>query len=74
MDEEVLAACQSFATLGGDIFSSNNVSLDVVCTSKHFKHVNRAFPGGPVVKLPPCSVGDEGSILYWEINIPYSTE
>jgi len=27
-----------------------------------------------VVKHPPWSVGDEGSIADWETNIPYATE
>ena len=30
------------------------------------------FPGGPVVKTLPSSVGDEGSIPGWETKIPHA--
>ena len=32
------------------------------------------LPGGAVVKHPPWSVGDEGSIPEWETNITFVTE
>ena len=32
----------------------------------------RGFLGGPVVKSLPCSAGDTGSILIWEI--PHAAE
>ena len=47
--------------------------FDMGCKCKNLKHVT-GFPAGPVVKHPPCSVGDEGSIPDWETNIPYATE
>ena len=44
MDEEVLEACQIFATLDGDILPSNNVSFFYIeCKSKHLKHVTGPF-------------------------------
>ena len=30
------------------------------------------FPGGPVVKNPPCNSGDADSIPGWETKIPYA--
>ena len=30
----------------------------------------RDFPGGPVVKNPPCNAGDEGSIPVWGTKTP----
>ena len=33
-----------------------------------------AFPGGPVVKNPPCNAGDTGLIPGWGTKIPYATE
>ena len=33
----------------------------------------RDFPGGPVVKNPPCNAGDEGSIPDWGTEIPCAT-
>ena len=32
------------------------------------------FPGGPVVKNPPCNAGDTGSILGWGTKILHATE
>ena len=32
------------------------------------------YPGGPVVKNPPCSLGDSGSIPGWELRFPHATE
>ena len=33
----------------------------------------RDFPGGPVVKNPPCSAGDTGSIPGQGTKIPHAT-
>ena len=33
----------------------------------------RDFPGGPVVKNPPCNAGDEGSIPGRGTKIPYAS-
>ena len=33
----------------------------------------RDFPGGPVVKNPPCNAGDLGSIPDWITKIPQAT-
>ena len=30
------------------------------------------FPGGPVVKNPPCNAGDTGSIHGWGTRIPHA--
>ena len=30
------------------------------------------FPGGPVVKNPPCNAGDVGSITGWGTKIPHA--
>ena len=35
---------------------------------------NRDFPGGPVVKNPPCNADDLGSITGWGTKIPHATE
>ena len=35
---------------------------------------DRDFPGGPVVKNPPCKAGDSVSILGWETKIPDAIE
>ena len=32
------------------------------------------FPGGPVVKNPPCSAWNMGSNPCWEAKIPYAAE
>ena len=32
------------------------------------------FPGGPVVKNPPCNAGDAGSIPGQGTKIPYAAE
>ena len=32
------------------------------------------FPGGPVVKNPPCNAGDSSSILGWGTKIPCAKE
>ena len=32
------------------------------------------FPGGPVVKNPPCNTGDSSSILGWGAKIPCAKE
>ena len=34
----------------------------------------RDYPGGPVVKNPPCNAGDLGSIRGWGTKIPHATE
>ena len=34
----------------------------------------RDFPGGPVVKNPPCNVGDQGSIPGRGTKIPHAEE
>ena len=31
------------------------------------------FPGGPVVKTPPCNAEDESSIPGWRTKIPHVT-
>ena len=36
--------------------------LTFVVTSESQEPVDRDFPGGPVVKNPPCNAGDVGSI------------
>ena len=33
-----------------------------------FKKWLRDFPGGPVVKIPPCNAGDAGLIPGWELR------
>ena len=33
----------------------------------------RDFPGGPVVRNPPCNAGDTGSISGWGTEIPHTT-
>ena len=33
----------------------------------------RNFPGGPVVKNPPCNAGGETSIPGWGTKIPHAT-
>ena len=35
---------------------------------------NRDFPGGSVLKNPPCSAGNTGSIPGWGTKIPHSAE
>ena len=30
------------------------------------------FPGGPVVKNPPCNAGDKGSVPGWGAKIPHA--
>ena len=32
------------------------------------------FPGGPVVKDPPCSAGDAGSVPGWRTKMPHTAE
>ena len=32
------------------------------------------FPGGPIVKNPPCNAGDTGSILGWGTKILHAME
>ena len=32
------------------------------------------FPGGPVVKNPPCNAGDMGLIPGWKIMVPHAAE
>ena len=32
------------------------------------------FPGGPVVKNPPCNAGDACSITGWGTKIPHAAE
>ena len=34
----------------------------------------RDFPGGPVVKNPPCNAGHVGLIPGWGTKIPHATE
>ena len=34
----------------------------------------RDFPGGPVIKNPPCNAGDMGSILGRGTKIPHAAE
>ena len=34
---------------------------------------SRDFPGGPVVKNPPCNAGDAGSITGQGIKVPHAT-
>ena len=45
---------------------------------KHFgglvKTDHKDFPGGPVVKNPPCNAGDAGSIPGHRARIPHATE
>ena len=43
VDEEVLEACQIFATLDGDIIPSIMCLFDIGHKSKHFKHVTGPF-------------------------------
>ena len=35
---------------------------------------SRNFPGGPVIKNPPCNAGDTGLILGWETKISHAEE
>ena len=37
------------------------------------KALNGDFPGGPVVKNPPCNAGDAGSIPGQGTKIPHAT-
>ena len=34
----------------------------------------RDYPGGPVVKNPPCNAGDLGSVPGWGTKIPHAAE
>ena len=34
----------------------------------------QVFPGGPVVKNPPCNAGDAGLIPGWAAKIPHIEE
>ena len=34
----------------------------------------QVFPGGPVVKNPPCNAGDVGLIPGWAAKIPHIEE
>ena len=34
----------------------------------------RGFPGGPMVKNPPCNARDAGWIPGWGIKIPHASE
>ena len=36
--------------------------------------ISRYFPGGPVVKNPPCNAGDMGLIPGWKIMVPHAAE
>ena len=38
------------------------------------KDLPRDFPGGPVIKNPPCDAGDTGSIPGQGTKIPHTTE
>ena len=38
------------------------------------KHTERDFPGGPVLKNPPCNAGDTGSIPGQGTKIPHVVE
>ena len=40
----------------------------------NYKTLLRDFPGGPVVKNPPCNAGDMGSIPAQGTEIPHTTE
>ena len=40
----------------------------------NYKTLLRDFPGGPVVKNPPCNAGDMGSIPSQGTEIPHTTE
>jgi len=39
-----------------------------------FQESHRGFPGGPVVKNPPCSAGAVGLIPGWGTKIPHATK
>ena len=39
---------------------------------EYIKNSIRDFPGGPVVKNPPCNSGDTGSIPGQETKIPHA--
>ena len=40
----------------------------------HLKAHSRDFPGGPLVKNPPCSVGDVSLMSGWGTKIPCNVE
>ena len=46
------------------------VTVFISNSFKTKEHYSRDFPGGPVVKNPPCDAGDEGSIPDWGTKIP----
>ena len=59
-------------------FSRQEYWSGVPLPIKHFgglvKTDHKDFPGGPVVKNPPCNAGDAGSIPGHRAKIPHATE
>ena len=49
-------------------------SEEIVTERRTRQSVKVYFPGGPVVKNPPCNIGDEGLILGWRTRIPHAAE
>ena len=57
------------------LMSLNEVKLKMSQNQiKNQRAVSWNFPGGPVVKNPPCSAGNMGSIPGGETKIPYAVE
>ena len=58
--------------LGNILQDIESVLLKTVCIMKYKEQHRRDFPGGPMVKNPPCNARDVGSILGQRIKIPHS--
>ena len=57
------------------LFSPSFTALTFSCDQQFSEYILlQDFPGGPVVKNPPCKAGDMCSILSWGTKIPHVSE
>ena len=70
---EVLVLTRAFCKTVPAIYFASSLFPNPQCC--HFlKERSRDFPGGPVVKSPPCNAGDTGSILGQGTKILHTSE
>ena len=60
--------------LGNILQDTRSVLLKRMCIMKYKEQLRRDFPGGPVVKNPPCNARDMGSIPGQRTKILHAME